>query len=113
MDVFVLPTYYSGESLPTAVMEALYCGLPVIATNVGDVERMITNESIGKKAGFVIDFDGMNLNKDQLYEKMKYLYDNPEVIQEMRKNAKNAFLKFDMEQCVSAYRNEYQKLLTQ
>jgi glycosyltransferase involved in cell wall biosynthesis len=113
MDVFVLPTYYDGESLPTAVMEALYCGLPVVATNMGEIERMITDNTTGKKAGFVIDFDGKNLNQDQLYERMKYLYDNPEVIQEMKKNAKVAFSKFNMEECVSAYLNEYQKLLSQ
>lgn len=107
MDVFVLPTYYAGESLPTAVTEALYCGLPVIATNMGEIERMITDDSTGKKAGFVIDFDGKNLNKDQLYERMKSLYDSHEVIQEMKKNAKGAFSKFNMEECIEYYKQVY------
>lgn len=110
MDVFVLPTYYAGESLPNVVMEALYGGLPVIATNVGEIDKMITDESTGKKAGFVIDPGENNLTADQLYERMKYLYDNPEITREMKKTAKKAFLKFNMEECVSAYHKAYQKL---
>lgn len=113
MDVFVLPTLYPFESLPSVITEALYCGLPIVATNVGEIERMITDEGTGKKAGFIIDFDGQNLNKDQLYEMMKYLYDNPEVIQEIKKNTKGAFFKFNMDKCVSDYRIEYQKQLAQ
>ncbi|MBK7560806.1 MAG: glycosyltransferase family 4 protein [Chitinophagaceae bacterium] len=111
MHVFVLPTLFPFESLPTVVIEALYCGLPVIATKLGDIENMITDENTDKKAGFVIDFDGKNLDKIQLYERLKYLYDNPEVIYEMKNTAKAAFQKFQMGKSMKSYRQEYKKLL--
>jgi glycosyltransferase involved in cell wall biosynthesis len=39
MDVLVLPSYEEG--FPMVLLEALACGVPVIATRVGDVPRLV------------------------------------------------------------------------
>jgi len=109
MDVFVLPTLYPFESLPNVITEALSCHLPVVATNVGEIEEMITDKSTGQKAGFVIDFDGKTLNEDQLYEKLKYIYGHPEQAKEMRSIAGRAAMKFDMQKCVDSYVKLYRE----
>ncbi len=40
-DVFILPS--REEALPTVILEAKSCGLPILATDVGSVRKMIEN----------------------------------------------------------------------
>lgn len=48
MDAYILPSYSEGFSL--GILEAMSCGLPVVATNVGSASDMI-----GNKGGVLID----------------------------------------------------------
>lgn len=47
-DIFILPTLFEG--MPTVVLEAMSCGLPVVVTDVGATAELVDNEN-----GFLIE----------------------------------------------------------
>ena len=68
-DLFVLPSK-SGEGLPLVGLEAMSCGLPVVATNVGGISevmvencgRLVPPDSPGALAGAVLEFTRRDLS---------------------------------------------------
>lgn len=46
-DVFVLASVPNSEGTPTVILEAMGCGLPVVATNVGSVAEVVTEGETG------------------------------------------------------------------
>ncbi|NOT52688.1 MAG: glycosyltransferase family 4 protein [Chitinophagaceae bacterium] len=110
-DVFVLPSQYPYESLPNAIIEALYCGKPVIASRAGEIEAMITDESTGEKAGYVIDISGTSKATEELYKHLFYLSRHPEQVKAFSEVAKRCFNRFRMDICVDAYTELYKKML--
>lgn len=104
-DIFVHPSIYKAESLPTVIIEALYAGLPVIATDVGEVAGMIATPS-GELAGMLVAPDEATL-VDELTTAMQAYLDDPELRRRHAALTAAAFAKFDMERCADAYLRLY------
>jgi glycosyltransferase involved in cell wall biosynthesis len=82
MDVFVHPSLRDG--MPNALLEAMACGKPVIATPVGGAVDVIED---GKNGIFI------NVNDaNDLAEKIRELLDNPEKCAALGKNARESIL---------------------
>ena len=108
-DVFVHPSIYQAESLPTVIVEALFAGLPVIATDVGEVAVMLAAPS-GELAGTLVSSDEASL-ADQLATAMQTYLDDPDFRARHAALAPLAFAKFDMAACAAAYAQLYAEVV--
>ena len=66
-----------SEGRPVSIMEALACGIPVLATNVGGNPEIVNN-----KVGFLIDG---NLTPEMLADKLEEIYFNRSELLKKRK----------------------------
>ena len=108
-DIGLLPTVY-GESLPTSIIEYLYCGKPVIATDIGEIDEMLSVD--GYKAGLIVGVHNNEVDHYELVKAMEYFHQNPDKWVSFSTLALEASEKFSMEKCVSAYDKMYRDLLS-
>jgi glycosyltransferase involved in cell wall biosynthesis len=106
-DVACLPSQYSAESLPTVIIEYLCLGKPVIASDVGEIGNMLDARS-DSPAGLLIQLG----STEQMIEGMKAallrIYHAGAQRTIWATNAKNAALKFNMDECAGAYLSVYE-----
>jgi glycosyltransferase involved in cell wall biosynthesis len=77
-DVFALPSRYEG--LPTAVVEAMVCGIPVVATAVNAVSDVV----VPGQTGLLVPPQRPDLMADAV----RYLLDRPAVAARMADTAR-------------------------
>tara|TARA_Y100000031_G_scaffold70041_1_gene77701 strand:- start:5463 stop:6614 length:1152 start_codon:yes stop_codon:yes gene_type:complete len=78
-DIFVLPSIKEG--LPYTIIEAMAAQLSIIATNVGGISEMITDQENGLLV--------QPKNSRQLAEKITYLLNNPEIAKKLAQKARS------------------------
>lgn len=102
-DVGLLPSYFASESLPNSIAEYLFCGVPVIATSIGEIPQMLAMPDYGL-AGILIEQNGQGLTTPAaLTAALRAYLTNPTQLAAHKDLARQCFAKFSMERCVSAY----------
>lgn len=108
-DVGLLPSYFASESLPNSIAEYLFCGVPVIATRIGEIPAMLAVPG-GSIAGVLLDQDGSGLTEPAALTAaiQEYLTTQP-LLAAHRALAAQCFEKFRMAHCVAAYEEFFEK----
>ncbi|MFW5888114.1 MAG: glycosyltransferase [Patescibacteria group bacterium] len=97
-DIFVSSSLWEG--LPTAILEAMACGLPVVATNVGGTAEIVEDG----RQGLLMD----SQSPEQITEKVTYLLNNDEKKDKFRKEARIKIKNnFTLEEMVKNYEKMY------
>ncbi len=100
--IFVLPTYYEG--LPNAVLEAMACELPVIASNVSGIPEQIEDNV----TGFMVPPGDVQC----FYKKIVELLDSPDKRTTLGKNARKKVLEnFTWNLVAKRIADNYQQIL--
>lgn len=97
-DCFILPT--QSEAYPLSVKEALVLGLPVLASDVGGVSEIVSDE---------IDGLLMTYDENDIFAKMKNILTDESLFQSLKSGADQAKLKFETTEIYQTLEN----LLTQ
>ena len=105
-DVGLLPSRYVGESLPTVIVEYLMCGVPVIASDIGEIGKMMRT-SDGELAGVLIAGSDSRHIIGELADAMELLADDGVLRQRLATRAIAASQKFDMAVCIEHYERLY------
>ena len=101
-DVFLLPSYFEG--LPLVLLEAMACGLPVIASRVGEIPDIIENY----KNGLLVE----PRNVDEIVEKMMWCIGNEDKLPVIGKNAaKTVKEEYSLDKMVENYLRLYNNFI--
>ena len=100
-DVFVLPSLCEG--IPLTVIEAMGSGMPIVATAVGGVPDMITDEVNGLL---------VSVDEKELLDALCRLRDEKELRERLGRSALSFSVKFSADNMAKKYISEYLKLTT-
>lgn len=102
-DILLFPTVREG--LPLAAMEAMSCGLPVIATDCSSLPELIDDG----KGGFLCPLGDV----DAFADKIRYLAENPKLRREMGDyNRAKVEIMFTLDRMVGEYQDLFEKVLS-
>ncbi|MFH1776261.1 MAG: glycosyltransferase [Candidatus Omnitrophota bacterium] len=96
-DLFCLPSL--SEGWPNVLMEALACGVPIVASNVGGIPEIVND----KKYGFLVD----PKNPDQLAEAVKEAKSRQWNREDLRARVKNN----SWQDCIDRLKAEIRKVV--
>lgn len=101
-DVFLLPS--QSESFGLSALEAMSCGVPVVASNIGGIPELVSHN----ECGFVAEFG----DTERMAKYVKELFDNPKKWNAFSENArKRAVEEFNINIIVPQYEQLYHETL--
>ncbi len=101
-----MPSYFESETLGLSLVESIFAGIPVIATNWGGLPQIVQNPQ--GDCGLLCSMKDGKANIQSLVDCMNKMFEEYDKFQ---KNIEHCQEKFSMECCVNNYIKLFEKLL--
>ncbi|RLQ23693.1 glycosyltransferase [Seongchinamella sediminis] len=92
-DLGFLPSKFRGESFPLVIIECLQTGVPFLATDLGEIARMLTGP--GGMAGAVVPLDGDTIDIAAMVQQLAAVLTGEQYYRAMQDAVPGAAQKFD------------------
>jgi glycosyltransferase involved in cell wall biosynthesis len=109
-DLGILPSYFMGESQPLTLIESLLAGTPYVASDLGDIPKMLSCEE--GLAGHLIPIRDSYCNPTDIAESIRSVLDGPQTLEFYRACARSAAKKFSWDSMLLAYEEVYRQVLS-
>ncbi len=109
-DMGLLPSEFKGESFPLMIIDCLFCGKPVIVSNLGESGNQLLDEK-GEPAGVVFDLKEDKVPVEELAHIIQRVADDAAYYGTLRGRVASASQKFRMERVAGAYIGVYDSVL--
>lgn len=106
-DAGFLPSYFKGESFPLVVIEALMCGIPVIASDIGEIKNQLTDEN-NELAGALIPVCNWKLDIERAVQIVSSWAGDECEYRKCRQRVSSAVKKMDIQSVAQKYIRIYQ-----
>jgi len=100
-DIFINTT--NVDNTPVSIIEAMALGLPIVSTNVGGIPFLIEDT----KDGLLVDPN----NCTQMVEKIQYIFENPDIAQNLSLNGREKAESFDWKKIHSTWKKSLDNVL--
>jgi glycosyltransferase involved in cell wall biosynthesis len=108
-DLGFLPSRFQGESYPLVVIECLQANRPLLASDIGDITKMLETES--GLAGSVFPLDNWKIPIKRIAEIIAEYATNRDLYAGQLKRVPEAVKKFDSEKMLHSYEMVYQEVI--
>lgn len=108
-DAGLLPSTYPSESLPTVIIEYLYCKVPVIASDAGEITNMTGQNN--NPAGLIVPIAVGKVDTNEFAMAMSQYLNDKELYLVHKANTRKCYEMFDMDKCVASYTAVYQQAI--
>ena len=109
-DMGFLPSRFKGESYPLVVIDSLFSGKPVIASNIGEIHYQLQGDD-GRVAGALFNLENWKIPIEDLANLIGIYAKRCDEYQLALKAVESASKKFDIHEIAKQYMNLYEKIV--
>jgi len=108
-DMGFLPSRFKGESFPLVLIDCLFSGRPVLASDIGEISMMLATEN--GFAGELFDLNNYQIPVEELSDRIVELATDKQRYSALLLNVQSAAAKFDQHVMAKKYADVYQSVM--